>query len=42
MSCSAKEILAVAAGEIGTVEKATNNVKYNTEYYGHLESLLLC
>lgn len=34
MSCSAKEILAVAAGEIGTIEKSKNNVKYNTDYYG--------
>lgn len=30
----ASDILKIATNEIGVVEKATNNVKYNTEYYG--------
>lgn len=34
MSCSATEIINVAKNEIGTIEKSTNNVKYNTDYYG--------
>lgn len=34
MSCSATEIINVAKNEIGIIEKSTNNVKYNTDYYG--------
>lgn len=29
-----RKILSVARGEIGTIEKGSNNVKYNEEYYG--------
>lgn len=32
---TANEIIAKARAEIGTAEKYNNNVKYNTEYYGH-------
>lgn len=38
MSCSATEIINVAKNEIGTIEKSTNNVKYNTDYYGGVVS----
>ena len=34
----ASDILKIATNEIGVVEKATNNVKYNTEYYGGVVS----
>ena len=34
MSCSATEIINVAKNEIGITEKSTNNIKYNTDYYG--------
>lgn len=36
MGCTAQDILKIACAEIGTTEKPanSNNVKYNTEYYG--------
>ena len=34
MICSATEIINVAKNEIGIIEKSTNNIKYNTDYYG--------
>ena len=32
---TSKDIIACAVNELGVVEKYNNNVKYNTEYYGH-------